>query len=47
MDNYLDFKESAMTFTFDIETWFKVTKHPLPKYDSDRARGRADRMFYH
>lgn len=23
MDNYLDFKGSAMTFTFDIETWFK------------------------
>lgn len=25
------FKRSAVTFTFDIETWFKVANHPFPK----------------
>lgn len=24
-------KRSAMTFTFDLETWFKITAHPLHK----------------
>lgn len=24
-------KRSAMNFTFDHETWFKVTMHSLPK----------------
>lgn len=37
---------SAMTFTFDLETWFKVTAHPLLKssaygnYEPNRAKWR-------
>lgn len=38
-------KGSAMSFTFKVETWLKVTAYPLPtitinlKYEQDRARG--------
>lgn len=37
-----------MTFTLDLETWFKVTVQPLPKstlcveYEPDWAKGRED-----
>lgn len=37
-------KRSAMNFTFDHETWFKVTMHSLPKrlvyveYEPNRAK---------
>lgn len=35
-----------MTFTIDLETWFKHNAHPLPtssmymKYEPDRTKGR-------
>lgn len=39
-----------MTFTFYLETWFKVAAHTLPKspvdvkYEQDRARGRVNML---
>lgn len=36
----------AMTFTFDLQIWFKVTEHTFPKssvfvmFEPDRAEGR-------
>lgn len=45
-------KRSAMTFTFDRETWFKVAAHLLPKssvymyvkYETDMAKGRVNML---
>lgn len=39
-----------MTFIFDLETWFKITAHLLPKgtlwvmYEPDGAKGREDML---
>lgn len=36
-----------MTFTFDLDIWFKVTAHSLPKssvyvkYEPEKAKGRV------
>lgn len=47
-------KRSAMTFTFDRETWFKVAAHLLPKssvymyvkymYETNMAKGRVNML---
>uniref|UniRef100_K1PUI0 Uncharacterized protein n=1 Tax=Magallana gigas TaxID=29159 RepID=K1PUI0_MAGGI len=40
-----------MTSTLDLEIWFKVTAHSLPKgtllvkYESDRAKGRENMLW--
>lgn len=47
----LDFKEICIDFYFDLEKWFKVTAHPLPKgtlqvkYEPDWAVGREDMLW--
>lgn len=39
-----------MTFTLDLETWFKITAHLLPKgilqvkYEPNQAKGREDML---
>lgn len=39
-----------MAFSFDLETWFKITSHPLPKgplwvkYEQNWAKGRYDML---
>lgn len=41
-----------MTLSFDLETWFKVTAHPLPRgtlwvkypYEADWGKGRDDML---
>lgn len=40
------FKRSAVTFTFDIETWFKVATHPFPKAYSVRSMSQIGRILY-
>lgn len=44
-----DFSDnSVMILTLDLETWFKITAHPLPKgtlqvtYEPNWAKGRED-----
>lgn len=45
------FHDSSTTLTFDLETLFKVTVHPLPKgtmwvkHDPDWAKGREDMLW--